>query len=716
MQPGARTRRMLRILAGAGLMAAEFLVAGCAAEPWPRAGREEAANGADFAPERQPGWGITIDPAGGLHFADAEAGVLWQVDARGRAAVLLEGVHAHELYGDSGGALYGDDLVWDGGWRSWRRGFWRLDPAGRLTDVLPPALEVPPGMGLLADRRGNRYAFGRRGAGGALVLFRRAPGGTVTSLAGGGPGQADGHGAAAGFERVRAVRWGPDGALYASDGAAVRRITLNGDVSTLGGNPVGGLREPWPLLLGLAIDPRGHVLVADQARAGLLEITPGGAVSVRLEGGPFWSPAGVVADRRGIYVLEARPARASARMLGWLGPRLRVRRLTANRAPVTLARVGGGPLAGLSDPTLIVALAVALVAAFGLTTLAALAWRGVPLALARAFGRPLFAAPVGRRTATAGWFSTHGFAVASWSVLLLVLWALLREVFGPDFQALHVEALVVLFFLAALFLQVGPSLVSRIRKFGPVEFFERTSGLLAALAEIELAVSSEGLNFAPVPENLPPSRLFAYSQADRYLTLLEHSGEEVGSGNQRDRYFRLLMAVGWTALQLHDFQRSQHWLGRLHKLSEGKYEPGELLLILGQAYLQCARQEEEGKRRELLVKAADCYREKVRANPDGLAAWFWLGYVADELENYGSAVKYNRYALRIKPQFANAKYNLAAATLKAGRPARSLRVLESIRQTDQGFEQVREAIKKDSDFDELRADARFVQLCQNWQS
>jgi hypothetical protein len=49
---------------------------------------------------------------GQVSFVDAEEGILWRLDALGHPAAWASGLHAHALYGDAAGGLYGDDLVW----------------------------------------------------------------------------------------------------------------------------------------------------------------------------------------------------------------------------------------------------------------------------------------------------------------------------------------------------------------------------------------------------------------------------------------------------------------------------------------------------------------------------------------------------------------------------------------------------------------------------
>jgi len=99
-------------------------------------------------------------------------------------------------------------------------------------------------QGLAVDRDGNLFVADR---GNHVVrrVFREGP---VTVLAGepGAPGSADGQGRQARFGNLKGLALARDGALYVADGHAVRRITLDGQVTTVLGDPVqGGFQDDW---------------------------------------------------------------------------------------------------------------------------------------------------------------------------------------------------------------------------------------------------------------------------------------------------------------------------------------------------------------------------------------------------------------------------------------------------------------------------------------
>jgi hypothetical protein len=269
--------------------------------------------------------------------------------------------HSHEIWQDSQGAVYGEDLSYDAPRALWVTALWRLDPSGRLDEIQPPTAELPDGMGLWHDEARNSYAFAwPRGERKDYVLYRRSPDGTVTEIAGG-------------FTGVNGKSWGPDGSLWVTDGAAVKRIAPGGAVETVGGDPLGGVSHgEHPRLLGLAALGGGGALVADYDHHAVREITPDGRVRERWFSGRFWSPAGVAVKGGAVYLLEARPESVSV-FLESLGPAVRVRRIDPGGRITTLGTVRA-TAALPAGPLLLAVLAVSLLGAVLLLARRRRAW------------------------------------------------------------------------------------------------------------------------------------------------------------------------------------------------------------------------------------------------------------------------------------------------------------------------------------------------------
>jgi DNA-binding beta-propeller fold protein YncE len=138
-------------------------------------------------------------------------------------------------------------------------------------------------FGLAADREGNLYISD---AGESNRIRKLAPGGSVSTLAGGVEGFADGTGAAASFHTPSALALDREGNLYVADTGnnRVRKVTKDGVVTTLAGDGTPGHRDGpgaqarFNAPVGLAVDAEGNVYVADTYNDRLRLVTKDGMV------------------------------------------------------------------------------------------------------------------------------------------------------------------------------------------------------------------------------------------------------------------------------------------------------------------------------------------------------------------------------------------------------------------------------------------------------
>ena len=108
-------------------------------------------------------------------------------------------------------------------------------------------------------------------AGDAQRIRRVSVDGVVSTVAGSTAGFADGVGAAAQFDTPSGIAVGPDGAVYVADTGnnAIRRVTAAGVVSTIAGGHSAGYRDGIVLdaefngPVGIAVEPSGRIIVAD---------------------------------------------------------------------------------------------------------------------------------------------------------------------------------------------------------------------------------------------------------------------------------------------------------------------------------------------------------------------------------------------------------------------------------------------------------------------
>jgi streptogramin lyase len=191
------------------------------------------------------------------------------------------------------------------------------DGLGSLARFAAPA-------GLAADSAGNVYVADT----GNNAIRKVTPAGTVSTLAGGGFGSADGTGSAAQFNRPTGVAVDSAGNVYVADtdNHTIRKVSPGGAVSTLAGlagftgfrNGMGSdARFDGPT--GVAVDDAGYVYVADSQNHLIRIINPDGVTGTvagipfppgnedaSAEQARFNAPRGVAVDRLGnIYVADS---------------------------------------------------------------------------------------------------------------------------------------------------------------------------------------------------------------------------------------------------------------------------------------------------------------------------------------------------------------------------------------------------------------------------
>jgi hypothetical protein len=262
-----------------------------------------------------PATGIVVDRKGQVYFSDLET--VWKIDTLGKLSVFRSGVsgrHVHELTIDDLGNVYGEDVSYESATEKWISDVWRMTPEGALTYLVAPTTDPPRGLTMWRDREGNTYFIDQNNhLKQRTLLLRRTPDGIVTTFAGGAYGHRDGKGISAQFSSVGGMAFGPDGNLYLTDGTYVRKVAMDGSVTTLATDLNSRTAEDKPTLFGglygslagLTASSSGTVYVADAGNRRLLRISRDGRVDVMLRTDPPYFPNGVFATPAGdLYVLE----------------------------------------------------------------------------------------------------------------------------------------------------------------------------------------------------------------------------------------------------------------------------------------------------------------------------------------------------------------------------------------------------------------------------
>jgi len=262
--------------------------------------------------EAHPASGIVVDTRGNVYFSDLES--VWKVDTSGKLTVFRPGIrgrHVHELAIDDENNIFGADISYES--QKWVSAVWKMTPNGDLTYLLKPTADPPRGMNLWHDRQGNMYWVDQNNhVKSRTLLLRRTPEGTVTTLAGSSWGHADGKGTAARFGSIGGMTIAADGNIYLTDGDALRRVTMDGTVTTLARDLTTRTSEDSPTLFGgnhgslagLSVGPDGTIFVADSGNRRMLKVREGKTQVVLRSEPPFFPTGAAVTPTGDVYILE----------------------------------------------------------------------------------------------------------------------------------------------------------------------------------------------------------------------------------------------------------------------------------------------------------------------------------------------------------------------------------------------------------------------------
>ena len=301
-----------------------------------------------------PGSGLAVDAEGRV-FAGVGAFVV-MIDTNGQPRTIVGDPKNEKFYqlhhirrAPDGGFITASDVG---------DAIWRFTAEGRLTRLYPgPNQDGPLRVGaggdpFEVDAGGNIFAI-NSGQFRFTQILKISPHGRVSFVAGGSWGHADGIGAQARFADVHggSLLSAPNGALYLTDdGRYVRRITREGQVSTLAGGETRGFADGpgaqarFNEAMGLALNSTGDLLVADCANHCIRRITPQGMVSTVAGSGAkgsvdgpaamatFTEPTGLALGSGGeVYVLEIGKERV--RKISKEGQVTTVGKITPNLTP-----------------------------------------------------------------------------------------------------------------------------------------------------------------------------------------------------------------------------------------------------------------------------------------------------------------------------------------------------------------------------------------------
>lgn len=270
-----------------------------------------------------PGSGIAVDRLGQVYFLDTGSG-LWKIDTQGRLT-RLSGLKNHWLALDANDGFAGAQLPSGLDWEISRVG---ANPTLLIATDFPIAIGQDGKLYYPSGRPGHLQIMRMIPSGGTSVFA------TLPTTTTGGP-----------LPHLNGITAGPDGAVYYTENSAIRRITSQGQISTvatvralIGGPLIPGTNQ-HPYLRGLAVDTRGVMYVADNGDARVLKITPDGKITTLLQLQSPWSPTGVALFGGDVYVLEFLHTAEDDRR-AWLP---RVRKIASDGTATVIATVDQMP-------------------------------------------------------------------------------------------------------------------------------------------------------------------------------------------------------------------------------------------------------------------------------------------------------------------------------------------------------------------------------------
>jgi hypothetical protein len=261
-----------------------------------------------------PGSGIVVDRLGQVYFVDMVSGI-WKLDAQG-TLTHLPGSAFHWMTLDAAGRFAAARLPSGPGWAFGRIG---SDPTLLLASDFPLAL----------GRNGTLY-FPTQGEM-PVKLRTFTPDGRTGVLAtlpeqtSSGP-----------LRWLNGIAAAPDGSVYYTEDAAIRRVGGDGRVVTVLEHPDrSGCGSRTPLLRGLDVDAAGTAYVADAGCGRVLKVSAAGAVTILPQVARPWFPTGVALSGSDLYVLEFENADTDDRRA--MIPR--IRKIAAGGATAVVATV-----------------------------------------------------------------------------------------------------------------------------------------------------------------------------------------------------------------------------------------------------------------------------------------------------------------------------------------------------------------------------------------
>ena len=237
-----------------------------------------------------PGSGIVVDRSGEVSFVDMVSGI-WKLGPRG-VLTHIPGRAFHWMALDGAGRFRSAQFPSDAGWEINRIS---TNPTLLLASDFPIAIGGDDNLYYPTHGRGTPLQIVKALPSGSTSIFATLPAPTALGPA----------------RDINGLVAGPGGSLYYAENDAIRRISRDGQVSTVVqnfgarcGSIPGKPATSNPMFRGLDVDSAGAIYVAATGCSAVVRIARDGRVTIPLRLTGTWAPTGVFIYANEVYVLE----------------------------------------------------------------------------------------------------------------------------------------------------------------------------------------------------------------------------------------------------------------------------------------------------------------------------------------------------------------------------------------------------------------------------
>ena len=246
-----------------------------------------------------PGIGIVKDSKGNIYYTDLAK--VWKISLDGSKAVVVTGVHTHELFMDEHDNLYGEHLWYNGEIKdTWGHYVWCLKNTGELLKEIKPKEGFLTNYSFARDSLGNMYWVERFTT---SKIMKKTKNGEIIKIAEGK------------FGFIGWLTCAKNGTLYFTESNKLRRLSPDGKSGSyrmeMLANNVGSKSTDFSMMgrnydsYGIWTDAAGNVYLAMIDSKKVIRIGADGNTQTILTSNSLWTICSGIFDNNGnMWVLE----------------------------------------------------------------------------------------------------------------------------------------------------------------------------------------------------------------------------------------------------------------------------------------------------------------------------------------------------------------------------------------------------------------------------